>query len=182
MSKKEEFDAPDVAFTSLHRDRRGRYGRDVMARVGARYPKVYSFATHGLTAEQIDDRIAEIETRHAAKEAKVDELQAVVGTVFHVNLDAFRIGDATLRDRGNDIEIVVQIFQDRGNDEWALVPGMPIRRVYHEIRLVPDAAGVEAMARGYVETQMMRDIEHDDVVRGAAEKIRARRAKREKDR
>lgn len=130
-------------------------------RVGRRYPKRYQVATHGMTPRQFVAHVKLLEQRHDAKEAKIDALQAVVGREFSVNLERFRITAATVTERGTDAALLVQVSR-RVGEEWKRMPGMPIVRRYAEPSGVPDAAGVELIARDVAERSIMKELEREE--------------------
>ena len=127
--------------------------------VGEKRPSQLLIPTHGLTAEKIVERIRRVESRHAEKEAKLDECQRAVKREFSVNQERFRITDAILRDRGEDVEVFLQIARRTGaawRQEIRLSKVVPLAAV-------PDAAGIEAMARDAVEAAVASEIEQDEI-------------------
>lgn len=143
------------------RDKRGRMGAEAIVRVGAKYPKRYMFATHGMTPEQTVEKIHALEARQIKKEQRIDSMQQLVGREFSVNLDLFRIVDATITERGSDTEVVINVKRQVGQ-RWERIEGAPIRKVVGPIEAVPDNAGIEALARSLAERWMMRQVEQEE--------------------
>lgn len=144
-----------LSFGQVSRDARGRRGAVAAARIGARFPKVYSFPTHGMTADEVVARIRALEQRHAAKEARLVEIQAIVGPSAR---PGFTITDAIIRDRGaTDVEIVVFAKDARG----AAAKGFPLRLVRPTVEELPQPAAilalVEAMIAADEEERMAQD-------------------------
>lgn len=162
-----------LALARAGKDRRGRDGATLIATIGRKYPCRVPVLTHGLTAQQVADRVRALEARQLAKEQKLDEIQAAVGIEFHVNADTFRITDAIIRDRGNDAELVVQIAS-LVNGRWRRIESMPLRKVVGPVTAVPGAAAIEQMARDFVERAMFVHEQQADLVSAVLRALEAR--------
>lgn len=154
----------ELHFTARTAHRRsGHEGSTAIVHVGNRWPHRYVLQTHGKKPEDIAAAVRRLEAHHAEKEARIEEYQGIVGRHFVVKGDHFRIMDATVRERGNGPELVLQVARQDGSS-WKPLEGMPLKIAAGTMGGMPRAAEVEVIARQRAATVVAREAAHEDFV------------------
>ena len=107
-----------LASGKVTRDSHGRKGGrlKITTPTGEPWAGVYSLDTHGLSAEQVNAKVARLETHHAKKSARFTGFRSVCAAPFEVADQPFRITDCVLLDvgePGGDVEL--RIYARRRN-------------------------------------------------------------------
>lgn len=170
-----------VTFNPMSREKQtGKSGQSGTVRTGDRWPRRYTIRTHGKTVEEVAEQALAIEELHAERETKFEAMQAAVGREFTVGQQEFRIVDTIIRDRGTNVEVVIQITR-RVGDDWVRVEGMPIRRVVRGVADLPNADGVEEIATLFAEPMVADEVAVEEFAASftsAIESARVARAER----
>lgn len=120
----------------------------------------YIVETRGKTAAQILAAIDALATYHAAKSARIYDGEALLGTAFVVAGVAYTWTDCTIRERGTDVELHVNVVDATG----ARPKCMPFERVYGTIEQVPPNAAIAAMVQQAIADEISSNADHQATI------------------
>lgn len=144
-------------------------GTVVKGNVGARaqlridhagWAGAYHFFTHGMTAQQVIDRVEALTAHHAKKAARLDGFRASVGVEFVFGTDIYRLVDCNVWEIADttNVEIYLNVRRVSGS-RLERVQDFPWRQRFTSIDDIPTDAKIRQAVRARIADVVQRQTE-----------------------
>ncbi len=151
-------------------DRDGNFGSRVEIHMHAESPDewsgIYHFGSHGMTVADFHDRVSELKAYHHAKMKRLNGFKELRMRDIVVDGVTHRIVDATLLERGPDVELKLGVYLIGALGHQVLAFRKSL--VYPSIEAVPDDDSIVRIARARIEQLVYGIASHEAFIKQVA--------------
>lgn len=122
------------------------------------WPGIYRIRTHGKTDEEIVADAARLEAHHQAKSDRLDEMQSLFHAPLEVDGALYVWTDATIRERGTDVEVYLCVRDGLGQR----LRNMPIVMVRSSVAAIPSTPDLVDIVRAAIRGEIAEALDDEE--------------------